>query len=318
MRFYAILFFLGVMLLPFSALAQGDYAPYQQPQQIKQILKPKKPMSKKPVQRRPRDTGQDAVVKVDGAAIYLAPNFDSPVLGYMDSGRRIRVSKTMYQGIGGLGDFYRVHAGPKRFGYITDTDIILKDKHRGGHGDSSSESENEDEDHDTRDIYLSRYVGLAFYNYNYAEKISGGARSAPTAMYGMKFDGPTQLMGGLPLDFDLLFTTVPPSFYNQIATGVSGYMFMGDMLANLPVTQTRRFLLSAGFGLMARFSDWSVLLKNRPDLGKFDSQELAMGVVGELSGAVRLTKKFALRADARYIYEKEQYAGIGAALEYRY
>ena len=317
MRLFATLFFWTITLVPLSALAQGDFAPYQQPQQMRQILTQKKPIPKKFVRRQPRDTGQDAVVKVDGAAIYLAPNFDAPVLGYMDSGRRIRVSKTMYPGIGGLGDFYRVHAGPRRFGYITDTDIILKN-HPRGRDNSNNDSDNGDEDHNPRDIYLSRYVGLAFYNYDYAEKISGGARSAPTAMYGLKFDGPTELMGGLPLDFDLLFTTVPPSFYNQIATSVSGYMFMGDMLANLPVTQTQRFLLSAGFGLMARFSDWSVLLKNRPDLGNFDSQELAMGVIGELSGVVRLTKKIALRADARYIYEKEQYAGIGAALEYRY
>lgn len=312
-----VLFLLYAMCVR-PAWAQGDFAPYQSPGQLHHVLSQNDQIKKKVLRRRPRDTGQNAVVKTDGAAIYFAPNFDAPVLGYLDSGKRIRVSKTMYPGIGGLGDFYRVHVGRHRFGYITDTDIILRHPARGDVVKNGPLDTDDQKDQDSADLYLSRYGGLTYYNYNFSEKISGGARSAPTAMYGFKFTGPTSLMGGLPLDFDLLFTSVPPSFYNDIASSTSGMMFMGDMLANLPITQSSRFLFTVGFGLMARYSDWSVLLKNRPDLGKFDSQELAMGVLGELSATARLTKKFALRADARYIYEKERYAGIGAALLYHY
>ncbi len=324
------LIFVGVFGLFFSGItitahAQGDFAPYQSNKQMKQILNSRQAA----VRRADREAAikrwlkfmQIAYVKHDGAAIYSAPNFDAPVLGYMDKGRKIWVSKKMYTGVGGLGYFYRLPLKPHGAGFITDTDIILPDqKNSHNHNDSffGSSSNSESEDDNNIDLYMNRYVGLSYYNLNFSEKISGGARSASTPMYGLKYVGPTSLMGGMPLDFDLMFTTTPPSFYNQIATSTSGFMAIGDMIANLPITQTSRILVTAGFGLLARFSKWSVLLRQSPGLGKFDSEELTMGVVGELSATIRLKGRFALRGDARYIYEKEQYAGIGAALEYQY
>src|SRR6185312_1520625 len=153
------------------------------------------------------------------------------------------------------------------------------------------------------EIYLNRYFGLAYYNYNFSEKISNQIDSASTGLFGLKFVGPTSLMGGMPLDIDLIFTSAAPAFYSNIATSTSGYMFISNLLGNLPITQTQHFLVSFGLGLTARYSKWSVSLKNQAGKPALDSQEFAMGILVELSASLRVTKKFAVRADARYIYE---------------
>jgi hypothetical protein len=95
-------------------------------------------------------------------------------------------------------------------------------------------------------------------------------------------------------------------------------MFIGDILGNLPIGQTKHWLFAFGLGLVSRYSKWEVTLKTNPDQAALDSQEITLGVIGELSATFRFAKRFALRADARYLYEEQRYGGFGAGAEFQY
>ena len=77
-----------------------------EPVHAQSSMKSIKKKSKK--RRKRRDTGQSAIVIVDGSAVYQAQNFDAPVMEYLDRGKKVKISKKVYKGIGGLGTFYKI------------------------------------------------------------------------------------------------------------------------------------------------------------------------------------------------------------------
>ncbi len=294
--------------------------------------------SKSSATKKTKDSGQDGVVKVDGAAVYEVQNFDAPVMEYLDSGKAFKISKKIYPGVGGLGSFYKIKLRKGVFGYIADTDIAPK---RRGSDDSEAESApagkpeekleklptdlsateeiNDGEPVENKNsFYLMHYFGLAYYSLNFAEQISNNVKNANTAMYGVKKTGPTTFMGGMPLDMSFLITTTAPSFYNNIASKTSGMMIFGDVVPFFTLSEGKAYYSYWGFGLVGRYSRWSVSLLNQPSKPALDSEELALGVEAALGAAFKLGQKVALRVDGRYYYEKQHYFGFGTALEFRY
>lgn len=285
--------------------------------------------------KKQKDQGQDGVVKVDGAAVYEAQNFDAPVMEYLDSGKVFKISKKIYPGVGGLGSFYKVRLRKGVFGYIADTDIAPKRK---GGGDepappvppeekaeklptdlSATEEYSEDEPAaDKNAFYQQRYIGLGYYSVNFAEEISNNVKNANTPLYAIKKTGPTGFMGGVPLDMTMLFTVSAPSFYNNIASSTSGFMVFGDIMPFFPISESKAYMIYYGFGLMLRYSRWAVNLRQQAGKPAVDSEELAMGLEGELGTAFRFSRQVALRLDARYFWEKQRYFGFGGALEFKF
>jgi hypothetical protein len=340
------------LVISLEVSAQGDFAPYETgksvkrntasavrtPAQKKNEVAGKKSKSKP--KAKPKDTGQKGVVKVDGAAVYEVANFDSPVLEYLDSGKKLTVSKKIYPGIGGLGTFYKARLRKGVFGYITDTDIDVKRK-SGDRDDEDAEEIPEDsvnndevandptviqpemsegdEGGDGEDsFYLTRFLGLSYYSVNYGEEVRNIAEREQVSMFGLKLSGPTSWMGGMPLDINVIFTSAAPSYYDEIATKTSGFMAIADAAILLPAFETRAFMVYYGGGLAIRYSSWSVTLESQPGKPPVESKEAALGVVGVAGAALRLGQKVAVRADARYFYEKEKHLGFGAALQFRY
>lgn len=299
----------------------------------------KKTTKTKKAPAKPRDTGQYAKVKVDGAAVYQVANFDSPVLAYLDREQKIFMSKKLYPGIGGLGAFYKVRLKKGVYGYIVDTDVELSSAQKdGGRSDEGGEKDGivdplrlqsdlmtggggDPEGGDS--FYLTRYLGLAYYNYNYVEVIRNVTEESPVSMLGMKMSGPTGFMGGIPLDINVLFTSSAPEFYSEVSSSTSGFMLIGDALVMLPLYEKRSFIAYYGFGPLIRYSKWDVKIKNST-FEALDSQEVGfgaaftLGAAVDLNSLVRLGRSVVLRADSRYYYEKEKYFGFGAALQLKY
>jgi hypothetical protein len=293
-------------------------------------------ITKKNVRRK--DAGQSATIKVDGSAVYEVANFDSPVLQYMDRGKKVKISKKIYPGIGGLGAFYKIRIKKGVYGYIADTDAkVSRKKYSDGYrsADDDGDDENLENDSDpmilqsrmfsdkeTEEVsdsfYLTRYVGIVYSNVNYSEVLRNKAEISSVKMLGAKMSGPTKIMGGMPLDINLIFTTVAPSFYNNISNSTSGFMLISDALVALPLYESQRIVLYYGFGAMVRYSSWQVKLKSQPGKAAIDSQDLALGAALLGGVALRLGAKLAIRADARYYYENEQYLSYGAALQFKY
>ncbi|MCB0351397.1 MAG: hypothetical protein KDD38_09455 [Bdellovibrionales bacterium] len=292
--------------------------------------------SKKTAKRK--DAGQSAVIKVDGSAVYEVPNFDSPVLEYMDRGKQVKISKKIYPGIGGLGAFYKIRIKKGFYGYIADTDAEVSRKgksSRDGSDDDEDDDENLESETDPTKLqsglfsenvqeegadtfYLTRYIGFAYSSFNYSEVLRNQVETSPVKMLGMKMSGPTGIMGGMPLDMNVLFTTTAPNFYSDISDATSGFMLISDALVVLPLYESQRVILYYGFGAMLRYSSWQVKLKSQPGKAAIDSQELGLGAAVTGGAALRLGARLVLRADARYYYEKEPYLGYGAALQFKY
>jgi len=282
-----------------------------------------------------RDTGQNAKVKIDGSAVYQVPNFDSPVLEYLDSGKEYKISQKLYPGIGGLGTFYKIRLSPGHYGYITDTDVMTSGGDNAQGEDADNEevendplklqseimNDSEPEDVGSRDsdsLLFTSFVGPSYNVFNYSEVLRNTTEQAATTLYGLKFSGPVKSLSGMPLDINLMFTTTAPSFYSKIATGTSGMMLIGDVLVSLPIYDKKRILAFYGFGLVMRYSKWSVTLKSNPTSPALESQEATLGVVGHFGSIFRITPQIAMSAQAKYYYEKEKYFGYGLSLLFKY
>lgn len=328
--------FIFVVIISPRLWAQGDFAPYEQKDKIEKIIKvdPKAP-KKKP---KLRDPGQNAIVKIDGSAVYEVANFDSPVLEYMDQGKKIQISKKIYPGIGGLGAFYKVRLRKGVFGFITDTDVTLVDKKGSGHSglnDAKAPEEEYDSEDDPTKIQegmfqenenqdfgstfsLSRFFGLVYYMYNYAEKVKNRSESDKVTMFGIRKSGPSPYLGGMPVDMSLVYTSSAPDFYDEVMGKSSGFMIIADAIGIMPFYESNRYLVYYGFGLVTRYSKWSVKLRNNPSSPAVDSQEASLGVAAAAGAGVMVTEKLAFKVDAKYYYENEAYIGYGAVLQYKY
>lgn len=289
--------------------------------------------AQKKSKRRTRDTGQTGLVIVDGSAIYQAPNFDSPVLEYLDRGKKVFISKRVYRGVGGLGAFYKVRLRPRSYGYITDVDIEVD-------GDSSSsrtqptddstidgdptvlqpdlEDESEPFVADGSGIYFTRFLGPTIQMVNYTEVLNNAKKSSAMQVFGGKLSGPGSWLGGMPLDFEVLAAFSAPDFYDKIASSTSGFMVMAHMMPMFPFVTANRYVLYYSFGPMLRYSSFKVKLKSQPTAPDIDSQEMALGFNVGLGFAWQVGQRYALRFDGRYTYENESYFGAGAAFQFQY
>lgn len=302
---------------------------------VKAVAETSKPVA--PAQPA-RDKGQNAKIKIDGSAVYQVPNFDSPILEYLDSGKEYKVSQKIYPGIGGLGSFYKIRLAPGNFGYITDTDIVtegLSMQHAEVkeaseevvendpsmiQEDILSDKEPEDESNEAKkgSIIATQFLGASYNTFSYSEILRNKTESAATSLLGVKFFGPLEFMGGMPLDINAMFTTTAPSFYSKISTNTPGMMLMGDVLTLIPMHETKSILIYYGLGLMGRYSKWTVTLKppaSGPDL---DSQEVGIGLAAQFGATFRFNQLLALSAQTKYYFEKEKYLGYGLTLLFKY
>lgn len=316
----AAIFMLGIAQVPSVSLAQSS---------MKSVQK----KTKKKIKRR--DTGQDAIVIVDGSAVYQAQNFDAPVMEYLDRGKKIKISKKVYPGIGGLGTFYKIRIKKGVYGYITDVDIEISGKSGVQATQNQMQNGNEisndplvlrdDLENDTGvpntgdTVYLTRFFGVSISSMDYTETIAGKAQSSTESLFGFKLSGPGKWMGGLPLDIEVQILTSTPAFYDKFSASSSGYMLLSHVYAMFPVfIDTPRHVLYYQFGPTLKYAAFDVLLNNASPQFTADSQEIALGANLGFGYALRLGQRWALRFETNFTYENESYASYGAAIQMRY
>jgi hypothetical protein len=328
-----------VLALGGRSFAQGDYA---SPEDVSAMSGEEssgeegdaQPVAKKKKSKKKKaggsGGGQDAVVKTDAAAVYDGANFDSTVTEYLDAGKKVRISKKTYPGGGGIGVFYKVKIG-KTIGYITDIDVEIK----GAGGKKSKKKLAEDEGEEAPDpmklqdedegenenpegapndsTYYNTFWGLSFSSVAYAEEIASKTETENVAMVGLRRQGPVGMLGGLPLDFDLLFTSSPPGFYDDFSTKTTGFMVMSNMLVSIPLYDSQSFIVRLGLGPSIRFSNWSVTLEQFADKPPVESQESTLGGTAGLGFGLRFGRVM-LAADGRYTYETQSYMSYVGSL----
>lgn len=265
-----------------------------------------------------------AFVVTDGAAVYQAPDFDSTVLDYLRFQASIMASKRAYEGVGGLGLFHKVQY-KGRTGFVTDTDIrvakLVRDREqendartRPANNPSKAWEKEEEENLGKAPLYFTRFLGGAVSMVKFAEKFSGRRLEDDMLMYGLRMTGPGTLFDGPPLDFNFWFSLQKPGYYNNFASGEpTGFLFFGDVSAQLPLLDVRNTLITYGLGLMWVYTRYQVPVRNLT----FDSQEFRLGLDAGLGVGQRFGK-YMLRADAKYYYEKTQYLGFILSFQTEY
>jgi hypothetical protein len=86
----------------------------------------------------------------------------------------------------------------------------------------------------------------------------------------------------------------------------------------MPLYEGKSVFVYYGFGPVVRYSSWKVKLTNKPNSPPVDSQEVGLGAGFAGGAALKLSAKYLIRAEAKYIYEQEKYFGFGAALQFKY
>lgn len=269
-----------------------------------------------------KEAAQSGVVGPEGATVYGSPDFDSAVLATLPPGQKIVTSRKLYQGLGGLGAFYKVKFADKKLGYVVDNEIIPQFRlGRTSTGRSKSNPEFKEVE-DLRErarlrqepIYLTRYLGIGVGSVDFTEKFSGQKLNASTATYDFRFTGPGVLFDGPPLDFHFSFSPKVPTYYEKFAQSPpSGFFVMAHTSLLLPISEWPTFLLYYGFGAMGVFTKFNVQV----GFNYVDSREFRLGLVGQVGGAYRY-KRWLARMDAKYFYETTQYLGYFLTVQHEY
>ncbi len=261
-----------------------------------------------------------ATVVSDGAAVYEKPDFDSKVIDFVPYNTKVIVSKRAFAGVEGLGLFHRVRVRGK-LGYIPDTDIRVAESAREKVPEkvlertrSKAWEPEEQEVLGQAPIYMTRYLGGAVARVNFTEKFSGRKLSDQITMYGLRMTGPGALFDGPPLDVNLWFSMEKPGYYDIFSTNFSGFLLFGDVMAMMPLISHDKFVVNYGLGLMWTFTKFRLQIRGE----NTDSLEVRVGVNAGLGAAYRIAKKFLLRGDVKYYYEKTGYPGFLLSLQTEY
>ena len=258
--------------------------------------------------------------------IYEAPNFDSPVKIFFSKGKKVRYFLKRYKGPGGFGIFYKVKIRKGEYGYVVEDDIHLpknvaeESQESLGEGISGPFGESPfdiDEGPNLGDsIYLSRYVGITYNRINYSEIVLNQRLSAVTNLFGVKLSGPGVLIGA-PLDVNImvLFGGVP-RYYKRFVGVARGFLLISDIVFMLPLAEWKESLVYYGVGPLLTYSKYDLRFKGLSSV--WDSQEVRMGASFPLGLAIRWDKKFLIKSEFKYYFEKERYFGFQVGFQMAY
>ncbi len=280
--------------------------------------------------KRKKRRSQVAIVQVDGAAVYKVANFDSPIIAYLNKGRKIRASKKIYPGIGGLGSFYKVRLKKGKYGYVTDVDLFPANK-SGSSGESAGNDIFTPQGGDdnsgpamgqggNKPIAMKRYLGVSYSMVNYTEEIINRPYTESLGFFGLKVSGPGALFINLPLELNVMAFLGAPSYYSAIYNEPDGYIILADILYLLPLMNKQSYMLYLGVGPSVTYSSYQVKIKkvSNGKLIPFDLQTVNIGVSAAAGFALKLGESLAVKAEGKYIYENQGHIVFGGSLQFSY
>lgn len=260
---------------------------------------------------------QKALIQTDGAAVYLKPDFDSKLVGYLPAGMQVIASQKLFKGSGGFGLFYKVRAANKMVGYVADTDVIpqlAKGKKGVKENPEFKDIKEKQENPNREPVYFTRFIGGGVGFLGLGEQFEGRTLRSNELLAQFKMVGPGTLGVGLPLDFSFGLGPRVPSYYRQFARGVGGgYFLHSELLLQLPFIESDQQVLGYGLGAMVNYSAFKVTVSDTT----IDSQEVRLGAVAGVH-YIRRFGRYAVRWDSKYYYERTQYLGHFASFLIEY
>lgn len=246
-------------------------------------------------------------VKVESAYIYQEANFDAPIIADAKLGDQfIAVSK--------LTPFLKIKLKSGGYGYISDVDVQfgkvkLAEKKKQKLIAAPKKKRKPFAD--------SRYRGPVVQYTQFTENTMGKERLDNLLFFGAKFSGYNTLIeGDVFVDSNILFFSGAPKYYNDV-TGQSarGWVFMGDILFETALPQSRWHYVYYGFGPVFKFSHFEVALKNGNIVTSYSMDDMSLGAALNAGIAFRMNR-YALRSDVKYIWEKTKYLAFGLSFQF--
>jgi hypothetical protein len=261
---------------------------------------------------------QAAVIHVEGATVYVDPDFDSKVIAVLPPGMKVVISQRKFPGRGGLGAFYRIRFNKKRLGYVADTEVITEFQKVGKKQKKNPVFEDVEEMREQAQkglepIYFTRYLGGQTGLLGFTEKINGQTLSDDVVMYGVRATGPGVLFDGPPLDFTVSFSPKPPGYYDDLGRTASGFFLFSDLAMLFGLWEQTDYQIYGGLGIMGTYTKFTV----NTTLDSINKSEFRIGATADLGFAYR-RKRWVGRADAKYYYEKQTYFGYWLSLQHEY
>ncbi len=268
---------------------------------------------------KPKAKAQYGVINAEGATVYKKPDFDDKVLANLPPGLKVVISQKKVQGVGGLGAFFKIRFDKNKIGYVADNEIIPEFQKLGNKAKRNPEYKDVEELREKvqsglEPIYLTRYLGAQVGMLGFTETFRGKKYSDDMMMYGIKMTGPGVLFDGPPLDLTFVFSPKAPSYYDDFARSPpTGFFVFSDLSLLVPLIERLNFLVYGGLGIMATYTKFSF----QTTLDTVNSTSFRIGAVGQVGAAYR-RKKWAVRGDAKYYYEKHSYLGYWLSLQREY
>ena len=243
------------------------------------------------------------MVRGEGAVqVYVAPDFDSKVIGRLKPGTRVRVSR---QTTGKFYKFHKVVMG-RRVGYIADNEVAIGNRAVA----STTSSDRPRKRRETKPVYFSRFVGVLVGTTELKEGITGVDASDQLLIYGLKITGPDVLMG-TPMDLNFALHYGAPKYYDKLSSvRPAGFILYTDALLLLPWLQRQNFAGLFGVGPLLVYSDFQVVNGGR-------AQSLSTLNIGAsfMAGVVYRFSRVGLRLEGKYFLEKQSAKAIQVGLQ---
>lgn len=247
-------------------------------------------------------------VKNDQAMVYSAPNFDSQVLSYLPESIVFNVDENPLNGF-----FYKIEYAPKKFGFIVDTDLVLKKSKTAAANNNAKKIAPKTKKKSKRLAFDStRYLGFGYINMSYKESALGKVRPSALPFYSLKISGPDTLFGGpIDTDFNILISKTMPDYYKkQTGHAATGTILIFDFALYTGAPIGRDIFIYYGLGPMLKYSKIYSEVNNQIK----GHQVTDIGLMFPLGVAFRVGK-FAIKPEAVYYYEKKQYSSAGLSLQ---
>lgn len=248
---------------------------------------------------------QDATVLTEGAMIYKEANFDSPVIGYLQKGKKTRVSDKTY------GPFYRIQLKPGVLGYISDVDVSPKKGRKPKVLASAEEEKKSPAGKSARWYGLGGTLGLI----QYRELLFKKEKQSNTLVYGAKFTFPFRaLRGPFFMDLSLVGHVGALGHYNEYKAGdLSAQWAWMDALLHFPLYghPGSGLLLSLGTGPLLVYSQVSGLIKAPAAKAatSYSATEVSVGMSLGANVSYR-RKSIVIRVEPKMHFEKFMYFGV--------
>lgn len=154
-----------------------------------------------------------SVVVVDGAMVYKRADFDAEVIGYLQMGTKVTISRKRF------GPFYRLRFKQGVWGYVSDVDVRGPEDFGGKKGALADPAGSRSSPVRGKYPFTSFSIGASIGSLQYKELLLKQSYTSALLVYGVKANAPLSFLGGpFFLDLDVLTTNAVPDYYKGIAT----------------------------------------------------------------------------------------------------